>query len=498
MRAGGIIVAAVGLAHCLEPTEITLVLTTDVPCSAVNGAAVAVGPPGDETRDPAATTTSCDGGMLGTLVVVPSGAIDDVVGVRVMLGVGATQAESCHAPDFAGCVVARRELGYIRHTPLTLPIELQRACLDDPCDPTSSCVNGQCVDGGVTCDDAGSCGVAPPDAGRACDVPATLVIPSTAPFTPHIVPYGAGYAIGWETPKGAYAVRTTDASGNTLADVTAPQTLAGGTPLGALGTDGTNFAVAFTAGSAGLILALDPASTVLTDDPFPGLPPLRGFGFDATHQLFRTLTVETGAAMFVTAHEGDNQISTYGIPAPSGVTDPWYAEFDGTSFGMFHDASSCYVAPAVFNGSAVQFGNLEQFTSCAAARYAENSPTEHLYALGRGDPNAATLVVTPNTQENPLTTIGAVDPQAIVALPSRAGAFHVVWSHAQQISSAVVYSNASVDTPRIIASGTSFPPETSGVGIGFDAISDAGASSYAAVWWASTPTPGVYFARFCD
>src|SRR5262245_43212128 len=141
----GIVVALSATSSCLAPTEITLVLSTDVPCASIRGTAIAIGAPGDDKTGIATSVQRCsDDGGIGTLVVVPSGSIDDSVAVRVMLGMQ-SDPETCKEPDFTGCVVARRALRYVPHHPLTLPIELSGACVNQPCDPNTSCVDGTCV-----------------------------------------------------------------------------------------------------------------------------------------------------------------------------------------------------------------------------------------------------------------------------------------------------------------------------------------------------------------
>src|SRR4051812_7437188 len=64
-------------ASCRAPTEVTLQITTDVPCTESPTAAVAVGdtPERTETRSPSAVTTACNSetGRIGALVLVPSG-----------------------------------------------------------------------------------------------------------------------------------------------------------------------------------------------------------------------------------------------------------------------------------------------------------------------------------------------------------------------------------------------------------------------------------------
>ena len=130
---------------CLAPTEITLSITTDAKCADLQGVAIALGPTSEIDTTAALTVTPQCGpdGTIGTLALVPR-SIDDVVGIRVVAGFK-KPADACVAPFGDGCIVARRSLRYVPHTPLFLPIELSVSCSGVPCDTTSTCVAGQCV-----------------------------------------------------------------------------------------------------------------------------------------------------------------------------------------------------------------------------------------------------------------------------------------------------------------------------------------------------------------
>jgi hypothetical protein len=152
-RAPGLVITLVA-ASCRSPTEITLELTTDEPCELVfaTGANITAGSFEElERKPPGARTSDCRAlngeGSLGSLVLVPSGPLDDPIAVRVVMGV-TRSADDCVAaipPDYSGCIVARRSLRYLPHTPLTLPIALRRACVGKEC-PGQTCVEGSCVD----------------------------------------------------------------------------------------------------------------------------------------------------------------------------------------------------------------------------------------------------------------------------------------------------------------------------------------------------------------
>jgi hypothetical protein len=66
------IIVVASPAACQTPTQITLVLTTDVPCDRVHGSAVRVAAVDALDTAPASASSGvCTGGDLGTLVVVP-------------------------------------------------------------------------------------------------------------------------------------------------------------------------------------------------------------------------------------------------------------------------------------------------------------------------------------------------------------------------------------------------------------------------------------------
>ncbi|HWZ89011.1 MAG TPA: hypothetical protein VNW92_09175 [Polyangiaceae bacterium] len=147
----GFALIALGLAagSCLAPTELKLHVHTNVPCtdpSQWQGVAVYVGTPGASLEDKAPTlsTTTCDqNGQVGSLVVVPSGAKDAEVGLRVVAGLD-YRPEDCAAHHYQGCIVARRSVRFDTHNPLDLDIALTSDCISLGCDATHTCVDGTC------------------------------------------------------------------------------------------------------------------------------------------------------------------------------------------------------------------------------------------------------------------------------------------------------------------------------------------------------------------
>jgi hypothetical protein len=143
---------ALAVASCLGPTEVTLVLTTDVPCDTLQrqGTSITVGTASDiEAKDPVTITKLCDPGAgtnhnIGTFVVIPSGGSSDTFAVRIVSGVDVPVGD-CKANGYHGCIIERRELAFVPHTPLTLPIPMDIDCLNVQCATNETCFKGGCV-----------------------------------------------------------------------------------------------------------------------------------------------------------------------------------------------------------------------------------------------------------------------------------------------------------------------------------------------------------------
>ena len=162
------------LLACLSPTQMTVVVTTDVSCKDAPSALVIVGPLGDvEHGRPASSASArCDAaGKLGSLVIVPSGASDAVVAFKVVEGFAGHSADDCiRTGDYSQCIVARRALHFLPHKQLLVPVAMQVSCKGVPCDATTTCSNGQCVPATIsdpsTCTQPEGCNVLePPDGG---------------------------------------------------------------------------------------------------------------------------------------------------------------------------------------------------------------------------------------------------------------------------------------------------------------------------------------------
>jgi hypothetical protein len=159
-------------ASCLDPTEIRPEISTDVDCATVVASQVdiRVGSPAtvDGPNAQLVTAYDCTPGAaadgknaIGDLVITPSGA-GDTVAVTVVLGVD-RPSSACVLDAPAGCIVARRTVGYVLHREITLPIELSSKCTGVKCASDETCQDGECVPAALP--DGGTPEAGTPDAG---------------------------------------------------------------------------------------------------------------------------------------------------------------------------------------------------------------------------------------------------------------------------------------------------------------------------------------------
>lgn len=166
---------AIGIAlvsACQEPSQLTLELTTDVPCADRVTSAIVVGTLAQtaeslSARPPAVQTGACtqrkpEDAFIGSLVVVPSGDDDGEVAIKVVAGIG-IQPDQCEGPTDKRCITARRVRRFLSHTKVVLPITLNDACRGVPCGVEETCSRGKCIS--VRCEDTGTCDPTPRDAG---------------------------------------------------------------------------------------------------------------------------------------------------------------------------------------------------------------------------------------------------------------------------------------------------------------------------------------------
>jgi len=135
------------LAGCRSPTQITFVVTTDVPCARGPKTSVVVGPVGGlGGKSPVSSSTVCDAGTVRSVVVVPSAGRDAEVEVHVVMGIDGKSPETCIAESFKGtCIVAKRALHFLPHTELAVHTPLRTSCEGKICASDETCVSGRCV-----------------------------------------------------------------------------------------------------------------------------------------------------------------------------------------------------------------------------------------------------------------------------------------------------------------------------------------------------------------
>lgn len=471
---------------CLQPTEIIIELSTDVACSDVaqNGVAVAVGEPGNDSNDVAASTMNCVDGGIGLLVVVPSGA-GPAVGIRVTLGVDASVEDCNEGNGFAGCIVARRALLYVPHHPLTLPIELQAACLGKVCDPSSTCFNGTCVDAGVTCAND-TCTL--PDAGAppfSCTTP-SVIETAANPMTPHIakMPQG-GYVVTWASGGQLYGTTLSQSGVASSATMTLYPNTGGWTP-GPVGTDGTTL-YTFVDSSGNLFLASAPLGGVESFGSVAGVGPLAG-----------VLATDAGYVSFFGNEPGGNppmrnEIYQLPLPAPSVMplggpdagaqpTGFGLAVSGGTYFASFAGNGSCQVLSCDAAFDCAQTILTEP--SCSLVRFAPSADPDAWAATVSDAFNAVLIVGRTSTSARTRTVLAAApdDPEAFIPITTKT-AFVGLYRAGDELRATAA--TPAIDSMMYRAAG-------GGVGAGFDAVADdiVGSSQLAIVYWKSDGSSG--------
>ena len=142
LAAGALFVVLATASCAKDPTEVVVIVYSDVPCDAL--AAVAAGPVGELGDRPAsAVSTVCDAktGARGALVLVPKSDDSGELAVEVRIRTDQGQPDDCVASnDYKGCIVSRRILNYIPGRTVHMRIDLRNPCLDTPCSQTTTCV----------------------------------------------------------------------------------------------------------------------------------------------------------------------------------------------------------------------------------------------------------------------------------------------------------------------------------------------------------------------
>jgi len=105
-------------------------------------------------------------GFVGTLTIVPAQDGVSTAAIRVVLGVG-RDPDTCRvgATQTEGCIIARRQLSFVRRNTLKIPIRLHAICNGQLCDADTTCnALGRCVSAQLQCDASGGCSIEGDDA----------------------------------------------------------------------------------------------------------------------------------------------------------------------------------------------------------------------------------------------------------------------------------------------------------------------------------------------
>ena len=180
----GVVAAVVS---CQAPTELTLDISTDAQCGLeVKTTAIyvaqspAAADANVQSRSPIAQTDACTSGTIGSLVITPGG---DNGAVVIVAGFDGKSPTDCVDGNYVNCIIARRSFSFIKHTPLTVPIVLERDCLNVPCDAESTCHNGACYSSSLDCSGSSCSAIGSNDAGPVDAGPGSVLQSDGAPET---------------------------------------------------------------------------------------------------------------------------------------------------------------------------------------------------------------------------------------------------------------------------------------------------------------------------
>lgn len=131
---------------CREPTEAVIEISTDSVCDQKMETGITPGPLGDiETRDYGTTTSMCESGTIGSIVLFPPGGDKEApFAFKVVTSLG-KPADTCVAPAYGPhCIVARRAMRFVPHHTFHVPIRMSLACAGVSCPADQTCIDGVC------------------------------------------------------------------------------------------------------------------------------------------------------------------------------------------------------------------------------------------------------------------------------------------------------------------------------------------------------------------
>lgn len=150
-----IVLVAFVAASCRAPTEVRVVVKSDA-CTPTSTTTITTGSLGDiETKPPGPTSSKCDNGDVGSVVLQPSGEKNAAFAFKVVMGID-KPADQCTAPAYEGCIVARRALSFLPNEELVVVVDMRASCKDNPCNPDQTCVKGRCVTAQIAPDECTS------------------------------------------------------------------------------------------------------------------------------------------------------------------------------------------------------------------------------------------------------------------------------------------------------------------------------------------------------
>jgi alpha-tubulin suppressor-like RCC1 family protein len=144
---------------------VELRLSTDVKCADHPATSIAVSRSSTATAEPATITTACQAdGTIGTLVILPASSKDETLQLKVVTSIGGPVETTCVAPDYGPtCIVSRRQLAFVPHEELVLPVAQEIDCAGVGCGESQTCRKGSCVSATVDLD---HCKTSPEDCGQ--------------------------------------------------------------------------------------------------------------------------------------------------------------------------------------------------------------------------------------------------------------------------------------------------------------------------------------------
>jgi formylglycine-generating enzyme len=151
----GTVAMAMALPMCASPTALTVTVYSEISCEKKPVVGLSTAETNSQLRSKALATTSgaCSAdGKVGSVVLYPIDRTDGPVAVQIVSRPDGEDPATCtEQNNYRGCIVARRELRFTPNKNVELRVDLRLSCLDRPCDASSTCSRGVCVNAKVEC-----------------------------------------------------------------------------------------------------------------------------------------------------------------------------------------------------------------------------------------------------------------------------------------------------------------------------------------------------------